>query len=108
MADFDHPAIRPGTLVGSGLTRLLDEPAYMLLRVGLGVVLTALGEVADVFGECLTPRDDTVGHVQDILELAVPRDQMLRFVEHCDAVAHVLEGDAEFRLTLREFIGASA
>ena len=31
---------------------------------------------------------------------------MLRFVEHRDAVAHVLEGDAQFRLALREFIGA--
>ena len=70
-----------------------------------GPILTALGEVADVFRECLTPRDDIVGHVQDILKLAVPRDQMLRFVEHGDAVAHVLERDAQFLLTLREFGG---
>ena len=45
-----------------------------------------------------------VGHVQDLLELAVPRDQMLRFVEHRDAVAHVLERDTEFFLALSKFI----
>ena len=76
----------------------------MLLRIGLGVVLTSLGEVVDVFRECLAPRDDIVGHIQDILELAVPCDQMLRFVEHGDAIAHVLERDAEFFLALPNFV----
>ena len=45
-----------------------------------------------------------VGQVEDVLELAVPRDQMLRFVEHGDAVAHVLERDAKFLLALADFI----
>ena len=45
-----------------------------------------------------------VGHVEDVLELAVPCDQMRRFVEHGDAVAHVLEGDAEFLLALADFV----
>ena len=67
-------------------------------------ILTALGEVAEIFRECLTPREDIVGHVQDILKLAVPGDQMLRFVEHGDTVAHVLERDAEFLLALTDFI----
>ena len=58
----------------------------------------------DVFRECLTPRDDIVGHVKDILELAVPRDQMLRFIEHGDAVAHVLERDAKFFLALPDLL----
>ena len=108
MTDFDHPSIGPGALIGSGLTCLLDEPAYVLLRVGFGAILVTLGKVADVFRERLTPGDDIVGHVQDILKLAVPRDQMLCFVEHCDAVAHVFEGDAQFGLTLREFRGPFA
>ena len=45
-----------------------------------------------------------VGQVEDVLEFAVPRDQMLGFVEHGDAVAHVLEGDAEFFLALADFV----
>ena len=108
VADFDHPSIRPGALIGSGLTRLLDEPAHMLLRVGFRPILASFRKVVDVFSECLASCDDVVGHVQDILKLAVPFNQMLRFVEHGDPVAHVLEGDAQFGLTLREFIGARA
>ena len=61
-----------------------------------------------MYSRSLTPRDDTVGHVKDFLELAVPRDQMLCFIEHGDAVAHILEGDAKFFLALREFISFSS
>jgi hypothetical protein len=76
----------------------------LVRRVGRGAILATLGEIADVFRECLTPRDDIVGHVQDILELAVPCDQMLRFVEHRHAVAHILERDAQFLLALADFV----
>ena len=48
--------------------------------------------------------EKVVGQVEDLLELAVPCDQMLRFVEHGHAVAHVLERDAEFFLALADFI----
>ena len=51
--------------------------------------------------------EDVVGHIEDVLELAVPRDQTQRFVEHRDAVAHVLEGDAEFVLALARFRSSS-
>ena len=46
----------------------------------------------------------SIGHVEDFLKLAVPRDQMLRFVEHGDAIAHVLERDAEFFLALPDLL----
>ena len=43
---------------------------------------------------------EPIGQVEDLLELAVPRGEALRFVEHRDAVAHVLEGDAQFCLSV--------
>ena len=44
-----------------------------------------------------------VGQVENVLKLAVPGDEPGCFVEHRDAVAHVLEGDPQFVLALREF-----
>jgi hypothetical protein len=86
------------------LPSLLGQAADLFLRVRAGTILTTIGQIPDVFMECLPSRNNLIGHVEDVLELAVPCDEMLRFVEHRHAVAHVLERDAEFLLTLPDFI----
>jgi hypothetical protein len=45
-----------------------------------------------------------VGQVEDLLEFAIPRNEVLGFVEHRYAVTHVLECDTEFLLALADFI----
>jgi hypothetical protein len=41
-----------------------------------------------------------IGQIKDLRELAVPRNQVLGFVKHGHAVAHVFKSDAEFFLAL--------
>ena len=44
------------------------------------------------------------GQVEDLLELAVPRNQVLPLIEHGDSIAHILERDAELFLALPNLI----
>ena len=76
----------------------------LLRRIDTRAEVAARCEEAEVFliGAMLFEKD--VGQVEDLLELAVPRDQVLGFVEHRHAVAHVLERDAEFFLALPDFV----
>ena len=39
-------------------------------------------------------RQQSVGQIENLLEIAVPRRESLLGVEHCDAVDHVVDGDA--------------
>src|SRR5262249_18213701 len=67
-----------------------------------------------------TPREDTevisIGRtlgqevfrkVRDLLEIAVPRRQPKRSVEHSHTIDHIVEGDPQFRLTLPQFVKES-
>jgi hypothetical protein len=44
-----------------------------------------------------------VGQVEDLLEIAVPGGEPQVRIEHGDAVAHVVEGDAQLGLALADF-----
>ena len=76
----------------------------LLHRIDTRAKVAACREVVEVFliGALLFEKD--VGQVVDLLELAVPRDQVLGFVEHGHTVAHVLERDSQFFLALPNFI----
>ena len=43
--------------------------------------------------------EEHVGQIEEILEIAIPRDEAPRSIEHRDAVTHVVEGDAQLGLT---------
>jgi hypothetical protein len=105
VANLDDPSVWSGALIRSILTGLLGEPADLLFGLGPSAILTPLGEVSDVFRKRLPPRDDVIGHVEDFLKLTVPCDEAVCIVEHGNAIAHVLERDAELVLPLREFGG---
>src|SRR6185436_12553665 len=48
--------------------------------------------------------DERVRQIEDVLEIVVPcREPQVR-VEHRDAVAHVVEGDAQFHLALPDLV----
>ena len=105
MADFDHPPIGPGSLIGAVLHRACPVRRRICSSGSAsGAILATFGEIADVVGEGPPLGEDSIGHVEDFLELAVPRHQARRFVEHGDAIAHVLEGDAQFLLALADFV----
>ncbi len=104
MTDFDYPAVRSRAFISAILADLPGQPADLLLHVRTDTILTTIGQIPDVLRERLSSCDDVVGDIQDILELAVPRRQMLGFVEHRDTVTHVLECDAQFFLTLADFV----
>jgi hypothetical protein len=94
VADFDHPSIRSGALKSAILIGLLGEAAYLLLWVGPGTKLAALGKVTNVFGERQMLGEYSIGQIEDVLELPVPGHETRRLIEHGHAVAHVLERDA--------------
>ena len=59
--------------------------------------------IAEVVGIARTLGEKRVGQVEQFLEIAVPGQPQLG-VEHRDAVAHVVEGDAQFGLTLADLV----
>ena len=102
--DLDHPAIRPRALIAVGLAGRGDQLSDLLRRLDTRAEVATRGEEAEVFLIGAMLFEQVVGQVEDLLELAVPRDQAMGFVEHRHAVAHVLEGDAEFLLALADFV----
>jgi GAF domain-containing protein len=54
VADFDHPSIWPRSLIGSGLTCLLDEPPDMLSTasiMGRAILMRASAQIVDIFDD---------------------------------------------------------
>jgi hypothetical protein len=107
VANLDDRSVGTGAFEGVVLSGSLLEPAKLLLRINTRSVLAAFGEIADIIGIGPPLGEDCVGHVEHLLELAVPRYQTGSVVEHGNAVAHVLEGDAEFFLALLDFVEQS-
>ena len=87
------------------MTGVLGEPAQLRLRID-GSELAALGQIANVIGIGSRLGEKPIGHLEDFYEMAVPGSQPQFLVEPDDAVAHIVERDAQDRLLLAEFGGA--
>src|SRR6516164_7200986 len=98
-AHLDDTPVGPRVLEAQFLVDRLQAPRDLHLDVD-ATELAALGEGAQVIGVSRARRHKLVGHIEDLLEIAVPRDEVQLAVEHRHPVAHVVEGDAQFGLTL--------
>ena len=67
-------------------------------------VLAAAGEIAEKLGEARPPCEEGVGQLEHLLEIAVPRGEPRLGIEHDDAVAHVVEGDAQLGLAIPQLV----
>ena len=75
------------------------------LRLGLSFSeLAALREMADVVVETVRFGQKFVRQIEQFLKIVVPRSQSQLFVKHGDSVDHVVEGHAQFGLTLTDLI----
>ena len=79
----------------------LGQPAHLRFDIDRAE-LAALGEMADKLGGGRPLGEKFVGQVEQLLEIAVPRGQPQFGIEHRDAVAHVVEGDAQLGLALAD------
>ena len=62
----------------------------------------------EILGEGRALCHELVGQFQHLLEIHVPGDEPHLAIEHRDAVAHVVEGDAQFGLTLPDLVQSRA
>jgi hypothetical protein len=60
-------------------------------------------EVANVVGQARPPGQKSVGQIENLLEIAVPRREPQLGVEHGNAVAHIVEGHPQLGLTPADF-----
>ena len=106
MADLDHPTVRSGALERVVFAGSLGDALKLGLRIGARAEFATLGEIADIFRIGSRLGEERIRQIQNLLEIAVPRRQPQLLVEHRHAIAHILEGDPQFGLTLRQFVGA--
>ena len=102
-ANLDDPAIWSRALEAQFLVGVFEAAAEFRLDV-VGAELAAFGEDAEVVGIARALGQKRVGQVEQLLEIAVPRGQPQVFVEHGDAIGHVVEGDPQLGLTLADFV----
>jgi len=69
----------------------------------VGTELTAFGKDADIVDIGRALCNPLVRQVQDRLEIAVPCDKARVGAEHDDAIAHIVEGDAQLGLAVAQF-----
>ena len=77
------------------------------LRFEIGRVLAAVSKIAEILGIARPPREEGVRQIEHLLEIAVPRGKPRCGVEHDDAVAHVVEGDAKLGLAIAQLLEQS-
>jgi hypothetical protein len=59
--------------------------------------------VANIVGEARPLGQESIGQIENLLEIAVPRREPQLGVEHCHTVAHIVESDAQLGLTAADF-----
>src|SRR3984893_7461216 len=91
-AHLDDPAVWPRPFEAHFAADIFDGAAQ--LRFEIGRVLAAVSEIAEILGRARPPREEGVRQIEHLLEIAVPRGKPRCGVEHDNAVAHVVEGDA--------------
>ena len=102
--DFYYPAIGPCALISVVFPGMFGEVANLLFGVGTFAVIATLSKIADVFGVRPMLFKKLIGYSENLLELAVPCYKARRFIEHGNAVGHVLKGDPEFFLALANLV----
>ena len=79
---------------------ILGKAAQLSFGVDHGAEFTAYRQKADEIGEGARRTQNCLRQIEDLLQIAVPRDEPLSAIKHRDAVAHVVESHAQFGLAL--------
>ncbi len=74
------------------------------MRFEIGRVLAAVSEIAEIPGIVRPPRQEGVRQIEHLLEIAVPGGKARFSVEHDDAIAHIVEGNAKLGLAVVQFL----
>jgi hypothetical protein len=101
-ARLDDAAIGSRPFETQFLVGVLEAPAQFGFEVGR--VLAALGEIAEILDMARPLGEESIGQVEDCLEIAVPGNKARVSAEHDNAVAHIVEGDAQLGLTVAQFL----
>ena len=104
-AHLDDAAVGPRALEAHLPPGVFDGAAQ--LRFEIGRVLAAVSEIAEILGIARPPREEGVRQIEHLLEIAVPRGKARRGVEHDDAVAHIVKGDAQLGLAIAQLVEQS-
>jgi hypothetical protein len=83
------------------LPAAIDQPAHFGFDIDLAVFAMRC-EVANVVAKARPRGQQSVGQIEHLLEIAVPRREPLLGVKHRHTVAHVVKGDAQLGLPLAD------
>ena len=100
---LDDAAVGPRALGRILCAGRFDQPAHFGFDLDLAV-LAMRRKVAKVVGKARPLGQQLIGQIEKLLEIAVPRREPLLGVEHCDTVAHVVEGDVQLGLPPPDFL----
>ena len=100
---LDDAPVRPGALGRPLRLDRLGQTAHFGLDVD-SAVFAMLREIPDIGFEARPSANKGIRQVENALEVSVPGGEPELGVEHRDAVAHIVEGDAQFRLTLADLV----
>src|SRR6266481_5907267 len=95
---FDDTAVGARSFETHLPAGIFDGAAQFSFEIGR--VLAALREIAEILGIVRPRRAEGVRQIKHLLEIAVPRGKSRRGVEHDDAIAHIVEGDAKLGLAV--------
>jgi hypothetical protein len=101
-AHLDDAAVGPGVLETQFLIDRGEAAAQF--RIVLRAEFATLGEGAKAIGIGGPLLQERVGQVEDALEIQVPGGQPQFTVEHRNAVAHIVKGDAQLGLALADLV----
>ena len=104
MTHVDDAAVGARALESIRLADRHGQPSDLFVGVGIRAVFASGRQTANVIGERQPHAHRLVGQVENFLKIAVPGGKSVVAIEHGDTVAHVLEGDIEFVLTLADFV----
>ena len=104
-AHLDDPTVWPRPFEAHFAAGIFDGAAQ--LRFEIGRVLAAVSEIAEILGIARPPREEGVRQIEHLLEIAVPRGKPRCGVEHDDAIAHIVEGNAKLGLAVVQLLKQS-
>ena len=105
-AHLDDPTVWPRPFEAHFAAGIFDGAAQ--LRFEIGRVLAAVSEIAEILGIARPPREEGVRQIEHLLEIAVPRGKPRCGVEHDDAIAHIVEGNAKLGLAVVQLLKQSS